>query len=221
MFRHVLSRSRGRRATESLLSSQQPGWQTRGNFNLPSSKRLDDIVKLALLEREPAEEVKRIWTQHHANSTHHVATTLSAQQFDSFTAHARAHSLFVLPVPKGAQGGFLTFFTQCQLPFVIFTLLDEYMQRSTAAGAHLVVTHYDELRESKGLVLVRGELLLTTELMPPEASTLVERLHSFYTTPDGQHLVSSFNRGAVDFTFDAVLKRCGLPPTHPPKAPID
>lgn len=158
--------------------------------------------------------MQRIWTTHHASLTHHVASSLTAHEYDKFCATARAHPLFVLPVPKGTQGGFVSFFMQCQLPYVICTLLEEYQRRGAAAQPHLVVSHYDELRNTKGVVLVRGELVTSTNLDREEAAKLVGHMHRFYMEADGQAIVSDFNRGAASFDFGQVLKRCGVQPSH-------
>ena len=165
-----------------------------------------------LLEQEPPEQVQRIWTEHHASSTQLVASTLPAASFSRFCATARAHPLFVLPVPKGTQGGFVSFLLQCQLPYVICTLLEEYQRRGAAAQPHLVVSHYDELVDKKGIVLVRGELVTSTNLDVGEAARLVGHMHAFYTEPEGQAVVADFNRGAASFDFSAVLNKCGVQP---------
>ena len=68
---------------------------------------------------------------------------------------------FVLAVPKGApnSGGFVTFVLQWQLPNLLFTLLEEIQRRGAGGAApHLVVTHYPELADAKGLVFARGEV---------------------------------------------------------------
>ena len=121
--------------------------------------------------------------------------------------------LFVLPVAKGPAGGggFVTFLCQWQPPHLIYTLLDEYMKAKDRASAHLVLTHYTELLESKGLVLARGEVV-SAELSAGEARGLVEATHRFYTQPAQQRLVAAFNQGSPDFSFATVLRECGITP---------
>ncbi len=66
----------------------------------------------------------------------------------------------MLAVPKGAtgSGGFVTFVAQWQLPHLIFTLLEEFQRSASAAQPHMVVTHYPDLADAKGIVLARGEV---------------------------------------------------------------
>ncbi len=66
----------------------------------------------------------------------------------------------MLPVPKGAPGagGYVTFLLQWQLPHLVVTLLDEFRRSQARATPHLVVTHYPDLAQSKGVVFARGEV---------------------------------------------------------------
>jgi ATP synthase F1 complex assembly factor 1 len=55
-----------------------------------------------------------------------------------------------------------------QMPRLLFTGLEDYKIRGSQASPYLVVTHYDELAESKDIVLVRGDIILPNHLKDAE-----------------------------------------------------
>lgn len=55
-----------------------------------------------------------------------------------------------------------------QLPYVLFTTVEEYRQFGGGAPPHLTLTHYSELADAQGLVLVRGDLVNAATTSPAE-----------------------------------------------------
>ena len=73
---------------------------------------------------------------------------------------------------------------------VLFTSLQEYKLRQDYATPHLILTHYTDLAQSHGLVLLRGELTpspsgKSTMLSPDNAQRLALLLQQFYLPPKG------------------------------------
>jgi ATP synthase F1 complex assembly factor 1 len=201
-------------------------------FLLPSSQggELNDIVKLELLEQESPAQCATIWETHHADASRgRLGATLGAGAWRAVQAlaakkcgceaalcacrlaDAPPSPLFVLPVPKGPpqSGGFLTLLLQWQLPHLVVTTQAEYLRHGSRSAPHLVVTHYTELLESKGLVLCRGSVT-SGELSVAEAAAVLGHAHAFYSSPEKQRVVAAFNRGAPDFKFGDVLTACGI-----------
>ncbi|ONK55239.1 uncharacterized protein A4U43_UnF6040 [Asparagus officinalis] len=58
--------------------------------------------------------------------------------------------------------------------------LEDYKARGTQASPYFTVTYYTEFAETKGLVLVRRDIVLTSKLTDDEARCLVQTAHSFY-----------------------------------------
>ncbi|ONK80601.1 uncharacterized protein A4U43_C01F19640 [Asparagus officinalis] len=58
--------------------------------------------------------------------------------------------------------------------------LEDYKARGTQASPYFTVTYYTEFAETKGLVLVRRDIVLTSKLTNDEARWLVQTAHSFY-----------------------------------------
>ena len=103
----------------------------------------------------PPQKTKK---QHHKALPQRVAGVMSAAEWGAAQARAKASPNFVLPIAKPG-GGFLTLVLQWQMPFVLFTTLDEYRRSGAAAPPHFTVTHYDELARSHGVVLLRGDVI--------------------------------------------------------------
>jgi len=53
-------------------------------FSFPAPRRLDQIIKYALLQRESTDEIKRIWGEFHANRTDALGSYMTKKQYDEF-----------------------------------------------------------------------------------------------------------------------------------------
>ena len=90
------------------------------------------------------------------------------------------------------------------------TTLQEFQESPADAVSHLTLTYYTELSSSKGLVLVRGDLLTRDHLDPFEAKALVKQIHHFYTDPKAyRNRVWQFNHNASAFNYYDFLKELG------------
>ncbi|KAJ7549114.1 hypothetical protein O6H91_07G040600 [Diphasiastrum complanatum] len=67
-----------------------------------------------------------------------------------------------------------------KMPHLLFTSLEDYKARGTQASPYFTVTHYEELADTKGLILVRGDVVFTKNSV--EAKKLLEIAHSLYLT---------------------------------------
>ena len=66
------------------------------------------------------------------------------------------------------------------MPHLLYTGLEDFKVRGPRAAPFFAVTHYTELAKSKELVLVRGDVVLPSQLSDDEVSTLVLS-HPFIT----------------------------------------
>lgn len=106
--------------------------------------------------------------QFHAPSTTHIATVLSKDEHTILCARAAASPLFVMPLSK-KPGSFQTLLLQWQPPHrLLFTTLEEFKQWGPQAPPHLTVQLFDDLKESHGLVLARGDLINPQLISAPE-----------------------------------------------------
>lgn len=179
----------------------------------PSPSKLDEVVKLdTLLHKSPA-EVEEIWMRFHLDETKQRAgAVIQRQIWDTISFRARSAPNFVLPLAKGG-GKSLTVLLQCQLPFALFTQLEDFKQLGPSAPPAACVTHYTELADSHGLILSRADVLQPHITSVPEARTLMALLHVFYSNPDSFLHVHRFNHEPDSFDYESLLKQLGHPTT--------
>lgn len=95
---------------------------------------------------------------------------------------------------------------------IIFTSLAAYKLHGAYAQPHTTITNYLDLAESKGLVLMLGQVMPDAGVSTSEASWLVSCVQRFYDF-GGQanerkgELVRSFNRGDTEvFKVDHLME---------------
>jgi ATP synthase F1 complex assembly factor 1 len=142
------------------------------------SQPLDQILNMPALLAVPHsfDVVSTLWqTLHTAKSqsspNRYLSATIPSEIYNLMLASAKAHPIFVLPLPR-PNGGVEYFFIQWTfyddgLSTVIFTSLEEYKLKGTWARSFLTLTHWTDLSEPSGAVLMRGEITSTT---PPKAT---------------------------------------------------
>ncbi|KAI9101001.1 ATP11 protein-domain-containing protein [Phlyctochytrium arcticum] len=172
----------------------------------PHVKRLEEIVNLDLMKPLPAKEIGDIWNKYHVGKEC-LSGVMQVDFFEELMERAKAFPVFVLPLPRNE--GFEFFFMQFSNTQVYFTPLLEYKTRGENARPHLVLTHYADLKEEKGIVLMAGELgeperkILTL----PEAQNLVYQMQLFYVTgtQEKKDLVATFHRDPAKFDYQSVI----------------
>lgn len=173
------------------------------SFSFPGPRKLADITKLPLLERESAARVKEIWTEHHAGSPDAVGVALDAAAHAELRARAAPCPMLVLPVHR--EGGFFTLVAQFQERHFLLAPLETYRADPASASPCLSVALYDELCASKGVGLVRADVV-GAQLTRAEGATTLSLLLDAYLEPAlyDAH-VRPFNLEPARFDFDAWL----------------
>lgn len=111
-----------------------------------------------------------------------------------------------MPRDTGLEFFFLQFQShQCNL-----TSLLEYKTKGEKARPFLTITHYPELAEKKGIVLMRGDINDNPKKMltSSNAQFLAFALQRFYSTDDPQKLklVKLFNTLPEKFDYQQLIK---------------
>ena len=85
-------------------------------------------------------------------------------------------------------------------------MVSHVCRHGSAAAPHLILTHYTELLDSKGIVLVRGDILQPIALDALNAVSLMSNCHEFYTNR-GQKgaFVHAFNHRQQEFDYKKML----------------
>lgn len=176
-------------------------------FSFPAPRKLEQIVKYALLEREQPPRIKEIWNEYHDGRLDCVATTWSQAEFEGIAERKRRCPRFIYPVLKG-DGKFFTLVAEWQDKYCIFTFLDDYRRNPTLAEPYMSVALFDDFLARKQLVLVRGDF--SGHLTKRDAAHIMNLMRHFYFAEP--KAVEDFNLRPQEFSFDRLLRECPQPP---------
>jgi len=102
------------------------------------------------------------------------------------------------------------FFLQFQAHQCNITSLLEYKTKGEKARPFLTITHYPELADTKGIVLMRGEINDNPKKMISTANAqfLAFAVQQFYSTnnPTSVKLVETFNVSPEEFNYQDLIK---------------
>lgn len=119
----------------------------RGVFTYPCPRKLREVVKMSLMEREPPAQVEEIWRKYHADRPNNVSTIVSSAKYTVFRKRAKESPFFILPVAR--ETGHFVLLLQAQGNSNLFTFLEDYKRNPVGATPYFVVTLFDELLFSK------------------------------------------------------------------------
>ncbi|KAJ1845091.1 hypothetical protein LPJ73_004962, partial [Coemansia sp. RSA 2703] len=152
-------------------------------------------------------EIGEIWNQYHATKDT-ISAAIPATTYGDLLAVAKKNPLFVLPLPR--ESGVEFFFLQFDHHQVHFTSLLEYKQNTVNARPYLTLTHYTDLMDSKGVVLMRGEMDGEQKFIDVQnAQYLALQMQMFYVTggPEKRSLVEKFNQKPELFDYQELLEQ--------------
>ncbi|KAJ2519180.1 hypothetical protein H4217_002857 [Coemansia sp. RSA 1939] len=173
----------------------------------PDVKSLDQIMRLDKLGDKTSEEISEIWTAFHTTKDC-ISAAIPASTYRDLLAVARKNPLFIIPLPR--DQGIEFFFLQFDYHRVHFTPLIEYKTNTVNARPLLTLTHYTDLADSKGLVLMRGELEGRSNALldSQNAQYLALQLQQFYVTggPEKRALLERFNQKPESFDYNELVQ---------------
>lgn len=167
---------------------------------------LSAFMKLEKIGRESPENIGKLWTAYHIMKNK-ISAVVPAATYAQMVETANSFPQFVLPLPRTVtiageksqvESGYEVYYLQwIPLPkpagtssnapapmAVLFTPLAEYKLRQEYAQPTLVLTHYTDLMESKGIVLLRGDITESdggkAHIQQKDAQLLTLGLQRFY-----------------------------------------
>lgn len=154
----------------------QPGVAKNMSNVITKPKLLSDVMKTELIDGKLAEEIKTIWIEYHKHKDC-IAASVPLSTFELIQLRAEQFPLFLLPLPRDQGYEFIL----CQFSGneVHFTPLISYQTYKENAPECLTIVYYPDLKESKGLVLMRGEFNKDI-LTAIEAQCLANELQLYY-----------------------------------------
>ena len=116
---------------------------------------------------------------------------------------AQAAPLQLHPVRRG-EGHFLLLSQFQHRKHFLFTFLEDYKNNPETATPYFSLTMYDDFKETKDLVLARGDI--SDMMKRSEAQRIMEFTTSFYL--DNYEAVEAFNHTPEKFDFVAHVDEC-------------
>jgi len=169
----------------------------------PTMKPLGSILKLELLADLSPEEVSNLWLEYHKDKES-VSAVIPTSTYANMLDRAGVCPMFLYPMPR--DDGFEFFYAQWFGHQCAFTPLIEYQARQADATPHMLMNHYQELRDSHGIVLMAGEL--EPKLKSSDAHILASQVAMYYAGPDTAFsLVETFNLRPDMFDHNEVITR--------------
>ncbi|UKK01570.2 hypothetical protein MACK_002388 [Theileria orientalis] len=191
-------------------------------FSYPSSRKLGDIVKLRLLEKLPRRRIIEIWKQNYMEDSWVYTDYITKEQYERINSNQRQNRNFIVPVRKGVNRYYNLFSQFISEKIVLMTALERYKQYSSKLGSSvreglgsrevnngtpdLVVTMYDELKNTHDLVLVKMDIVNDKDINKKESEVVLSHLLSFYTDFNLFRWVKTFNNNPRDFIYNDYIK---------------
>ncbi|XP_077005877.1 ATP synthase mitochondrial F1 complex assembly factor 1 isoform X2 [Tamandua tetradactyla] len=166
-------------------------------------KALSSIFNIEMVKDKTAEEIKQIWQQYFA-SKDTVYAVIPEEKFDLIWNRSQSCPTFLCALPR--REGYEFFVGQWTGTELHFTALINIQTHGEAATSQLILYHYPELKEEKGIVLMTAEMD-STFLNVAEAQCIANQVQLFYATDrkETYELVETFNLRPNEFKYMSVI----------------
>lgn len=166
-------------------------------------KTLSSVFNVEMVKDKTGEEIRQIWQQYFsAKDT--VYAVIPKEKFDLIWNRAQSCPTFLCALPR--RDGYEFFVGQWTGTELHFTALINIQTRGDAASSQLILYHYPELKEEKGIVLMTAEMD-STFLNVAEAQCIANQVQLFYATDRKEiyGLVETFNFRPNEFKYMSVI----------------
>ncbi|KAJ3073939.1 hypothetical protein HDU98_000241 [Podochytrium sp. JEL0797] len=186
---------------------KKPANAPKRKEGLPSYvKSLDEIVDLDRFAEEDSARIEMIWNEFHASKAGFVSGVMTKDFYEKLKAKGKEYPLFVLPLPR--ESGVEFFLLQFAFNEIYYTSLLEYKTHMSEARPLLTLTHYDDLADSKNIVLMRGESGKEGGVLKADDARLLVLLTQMFYVTGGESkkkLVEAFNKRPEEFEYQALI----------------
>ncbi|XP_062995318.1 ATP synthase mitochondrial F1 complex assembly factor 1 isoform X2 [Elgaria multicarinata webbii] len=167
------------------------------------NKTLDSILNVEMMKRKKPEEIKQIWKQYFSGEDT-VYAVIPGKTFDLMWKRIQNCPSFLYALPR--KEGYEFFVGQWSGAELHFTSLINIQTQADAAPSQLILYHYPELQEEKGIVLMTAEMD-SKFLSVAEAQCLASQVQLFYATERQEtfRLVEAFNHQPDEFKYMSVI----------------
>ncbi|RIA94967.1 ATP11 protein [Glomus cerebriforme] len=179
----------------------------------PHVKPLDKILKMDKIKDQDSETIEKLWLEYHSTKNC-LSAVIPADTYKALFRRGQQYPMFVVPLPQ--EQGLEFYILQFQFHQCFFTSLLEYKTHGTESKHHMVLTHFPDLIDSKGIVLMHGEIVQPKLISLKSAQYLAYAMQKFYVsgTKNELDLVEKFYKNpgplsdltVLDDSFDYLLQ---------------
>nr|XP_020481185.1 ATP synthase mitochondrial F1 complex assembly factor 1 [Monopterus albus] len=181
------------------------------------NKTLDSILNLAMIQDKTGEEIAELWMKYYSTKDT-ISAVIPTQIYEVMISRSGSCPMFLYALPQ--KEGYEFFVGQWSGHELHFTSLINVQMLGENAPSQLILYHYPDLKEEKGVVLMTAEMdpkFITVH----QAQCLANQVQLFYSTQrqETYRLVEMFNHHPADFKHMSViaeLEQSGLGPAVPP-----
>ncbi|PHH81303.1 hypothetical protein CDD82_1047 [Ophiocordyceps australis] len=189
---------------------------------------LDQIIDLEKVRNLPDDELAALWRLRYSKSPKNVCAVIPASTYKAMERVAIDVPRFIIPVPCANNRGIVTHLLQWMIDrptrtsTVIFTQLAEFKARREFALPHTSITHYLDLMDERGIVLMQGQVVKGRGITPNDVHWLTMCMQRFYGSWDldseremsperreraakRRQIMDSFSRGDAGFKYEDLL----------------
>ncbi|CAK9794759.1 ATP synthase mitochondrial F1 complex assembly factor 1 [Anthophora plagiata] len=141
-------------------------------------------MKVDMIQDKTRDEIINIWKDYHKDKDC-ICGILAPEQFYKMFERGKYYSTFLLPLPR--KHGYEYIVSQFFGLEIHMTPLLWYQAHKENAPECLTIAHYTELKDSKGIILMRGEFDKKC-INVQEAQCLVNELQLYYSTDNPKRL---------------------------------
>ncbi|XP_043985810.1 ATP synthase mitochondrial F1 complex assembly factor 1 [Gambusia affinis] len=182
------------------------------------NKTLGSILNLEMIKDKTGEEISQLWMQFYSTKDT-ISAAIPSQMYDVIFSRSKSCPMFLYALPQ--KEGYEFFVGQWSRYELHFTSLINIQTLGENAPSQLILYHYPELKEEKGVVLMTAEMdpkFITVH----QAQCLANQVQLFYGTQKQEtyRLVETFNHQPEDFKHMSViaeLEQSGLGSAGTPK----
>ncbi|KAI8093189.1 ATP11 protein-domain-containing protein [Halteromyces radiatus] len=172
-----------------------------------SVPRLNDIVKLDIFGKVSKENIIKLWHEYHKDKKNTINAVIPSSIYQTIHERRQRYPMFIFPLPR--DNGLEFYLLQFHDRQCYFTSLAEYKLKQDQARPFLSLTHYDELEDTKEIVLMHGHIHQPKIVDVQDAQFLAFCVQHFY----GDHhnnqqlfkLVRQFHEHPDDFDYLALI----------------
>ncbi|XP_056893420.1 ATP synthase mitochondrial F1 complex assembly factor 1 [Takifugu flavidus] len=184
------------------------------------NKTLDSILNVELVRDKTGEEITKLWMEYFSTKDT-ISAVIPTSTYELMHGRSRSCPMFLYALPQ--KEGYEFFIGQWSGDQLHFTSLINIQTLGEQAPSQLILYHYPDLKQEKGLVFMTAEMdskFITVH----QAQCLANQVQLFYGTQRQEtfRLVETFNHHPAEFKHMLViaeLEQSGLAAAAPGRSP--